>query len=92
MGSVVWAAGKLLEKAAERFSARPTAGDVLEGLYALKGETLGGRLPPLTFARGRGHADTNTCHVPMIVKGGQVVPLIGPAHFSCTPGWKPVTG
>ena len=92
MGSAVWAAGKLLEKAAERFSARPTAADVLEGLYVLKNETLGGRLPPMTFARGKSHADTNTCHVPMVVKDGKVVPLLGPAHFSCTPGWKPVTG
>ena len=90
MGSAVWAAGKLLEKAAERFSAHPTAAEVLEGLYALHNETLGGRLPPLTFARGRGHADTDTCHVPMVIRGGKVVPLLGPAHFSCTPGWKPV--
>jgi branched-chain amino acid transport system substrate-binding protein len=92
MGSAVWAAGQLLEKAAQRFSPHPTAADVLEGLYGLHGETLGGIVPPLTYVRSRGHADTNTCHVPMVIKDGKVVPLLGPSHFSCTPGWKPVAG
>jgi branched-chain amino acid transport system substrate-binding protein len=92
MGSNVWTAGKLLEKAAARFPARPTSADVLEGLYSLRGETLGGKIPPTTFARGRSHADTNTCHVPGVIRGGKIVPLKGPTYFSCTPGWKPVTG
>src|SRR5581483_2372067 len=42
MGANVWVAGKLIEKLAERFPPKPTSADFLNGLYSLRGETLGG--------------------------------------------------
>ena len=35
--------------------ATPTAGLALKGLYELKGDTIGGLTPPLTFKRGQAH-------------------------------------
>jgi branched-chain amino acid transport system substrate-binding protein len=37
-------------------STKPTAALVLKGLYSLKGDTLGGLAPPLTFKKGGDHA------------------------------------
>ena len=37
-------------------SGNPTAALVLKGLYSLKGDTLGGLAPPLTFRKGTDHA------------------------------------
>lgn len=66
-----WLSGKLLEKALTgRVADKPAAKDVLAGLYALKGETLGGLSQPLTFAKS---APTVTipCTWKVIVKGGK---------------------
>ncbi|MGH3625889.1 MAG: ABC transporter substrate-binding protein [Sciscionella sp.] len=51
----IWAGGKLFEAAAKagKITASSTAADVENGLYSLKGETLGGIAPPLTFTRGK---------------------------------------
>lgn len=53
--SAGWIAGKALEKALTgRVSATPRPQDVLDGMYAFKGETLGGLYPPgFTFTRGK---------------------------------------
>jgi branched-chain amino acid transport system substrate-binding protein len=53
--SMVWAAGLLFAAAAKagNLGANPTPADVLNGLYALKGETLGGLTAPLTFTKGK---------------------------------------
>jgi branched-chain amino acid transport system substrate-binding protein len=91
MGANVWVAGKLIEKVAERFPARPTSADVLNGLYSLRGETLGGRIPPITYTRGKGNADVNICSVTARIEGGKWIELKGPDSFSCAPGWKPGT-
>ncbi len=50
-----WAAGLLFEAAAKAGSLgdNPTPAQVLNGLYALKGETLGGLTAPLTFVKGK---------------------------------------
>lgn len=37
-------------------STKPTAALVLKGLYSLKGDTLGGLAPPVTFKKGTDHA------------------------------------
>jgi branched-chain amino acid transport system substrate-binding protein len=86
-GTIVWAAGKLLEKIGQAFPAKATAADVLAGLYGLRGETLGGIVPPLTFPTGR-HDQVNQCAVPVTVKGGKFVALGGTEHFECAPGWN----
>jgi branched-chain amino acid transport system substrate-binding protein len=53
--SMVWAAGLLFEAAAKagHLGDNPTPAQVLDGLYALKGETLGGLTAPLTFTKGK---------------------------------------
>jgi len=55
----------------------------------LRGETLGGLQPPLTYEAGKGHALTNLCIIPVIVRSGRFV-APGGEQFSCAPGWKPV--
>jgi branched-chain amino acid transport system substrate-binding protein len=49
-----WATGLLIEAAAKagHIGAVPTAAEVLSGLYKLKGTTLDGMAPPLTFKKG----------------------------------------
>jgi branched-chain amino acid transport system substrate-binding protein len=89
MGANVWVAGKLIEKVAEGFPARPTSADVLDGLYNLRNETLGGRIPPTTYIRGKGNADVNICSVTARIEAGKWIELKGPNTFSCAPGWKP---
>jgi branched-chain amino acid transport system substrate-binding protein len=88
LGQVVWAAGKLLEVVAKGFGPNPTKNDFLTGLYALRGETLGGMIPPLTFIEGKGSALTNVCTIPLIVAEGKFVAPNGD-RFACAPGWKP---
>ncbi len=53
--SMVWAAGMLFEAAAQagHLGDSPTPAGVLAGLYALKGETLGGLTAPLTFTKDK---------------------------------------
>lgn len=47
-----WASGKLFEKAVLATSADPTtSAGILEGLWTIKGDDLGGLAPPLTFRR-----------------------------------------
>ena len=89
MGANVWVAGKMIEKLAERFPPKPTSADFLAGLYALRGETLGGRIPPTTYVRGKGNADVNICSVTARIDKGKWIELKGPEQFSCAPGWKP---
>lgn len=92
-GALNFVAGKLLEKIArEQFtSPNPTAAQILKGLYSLKGETLGGLTPPLTYLEGKTHADVNLCWVQMKIQKGDFVPVSGdPDKFVCAPGWKPV--
>jgi branched-chain amino acid transport system substrate-binding protein len=83
-----WAAGKLLEVIAAGFPADVSSADILTGLHALRGETLGGLVPPMTFAPGRGHGDVNQCIIPSRVEGGKFVYPFG-EQFSCPPGFKP---
>ena len=48
-----WTAGKLLERVARTMSEPPTTEQLLEGLWAIKGDTLGGLTAPLTFIRDK---------------------------------------
>ncbi|HEV7861116.1 MAG TPA: ABC transporter substrate-binding protein [Acidimicrobiia bacterium] len=84
-----WAAGKLIERLGPALGDQPTSATFVEALYGLKGETLGGLLPPTTYERGRGHGATNQCIIPVQVKGGAFIAPAG-EQFTCAPGWKPV--
>ena len=88
VASDAWVTGKLLELMARGFPDNPTTQTFLDALYALRGETLGGLLPPITFARDRGHGATNQCSIPVRVENGR---FVGSSEdkFVCAPGWKP---
>jgi branched-chain amino acid transport system substrate-binding protein len=66
-----WLSGKLLEVAGANLPDNPTSQDLLDGLYALQGETLGGlAAQPLTFKQG---APTEvTCFFLAEVKKGKL--------------------
>ena len=49
--SLGWSAAKLLQAAAGRLSPTPTSADILEGVWSLNGEDLGGLTAPLRFRR-----------------------------------------
>ena len=56
----LWASGILFQDAAKAGGlgangSTPTSAQVVKGLEALKGDTLGGLAPPLTFAAGKPH-------------------------------------
>ncbi len=52
--AAVWGSGLLVQAAAKALPAGAvTSADLLNGLYALKKETLGGLAPPLTFVKGK---------------------------------------
>ncbi len=90
LGASAWAQGKLLERIAAHLSDRPSREELLTGLYSLRGETLGGLVPPLTFPRGP-HGNVNQCVVPLRFSGGKFVPKDADRFF-CPPGFVPGSG
>jgi len=64
--TTVWAAAMLFAAGAEHLNGKPTPKKILNGLYALRGSTLGGITPPLTFHRGK--PTTIACWFYMSVK------------------------
>jgi branched-chain amino acid transport system substrate-binding protein len=80
--SMVWAAGLLFEAAAQagHLGDNPTPAQVLDGLYALKGETLGGLTAPLTFKKGK--ATSLPCWFYYQVKDGKFTTPFG-EHPTC---------
>jgi branched-chain amino acid transport system substrate-binding protein len=66
-----WVSGQLLAKAVEASGASTvTSSSIKEGLYKLKGETLGGMTPPLTYSRGK--ASPINCFFPETISQGQL--------------------
>ena len=91
-GAAAWASGKLMEAGAARISDNPTPAELLVGLHALRNETLGGIVPPLTFPKGRSRVNVNHCLVVgKVVKGQFAMKDNDPDKFVCAPGWKPET-
>ena len=72
-----WAGGKLFEAAAKAGNIGPssTPADLMNGLYALKNETLGGLSAPLTYTKGKPYA--TTCWFTSKVENGALVSLNG---------------
>ncbi|MFT4082213.1 MAG: ABC transporter substrate-binding protein [Nocardioides sp.] len=68
-----WAAGELFEAAAKAGDVTATSSteDVLDGLYALKDETLGGIAPPLNYTKGE--ATIIPCYFDITIKDGKYV-------------------
>ena len=82
-GGQMWVGGKLWERLAPSLGDTPTRSQVLTALYALRGETLGGLTPPLTFPRGA-HGDVNLCIVPVRLQGTTWVAPLGDRYL-CSP-------
>jgi hypothetical protein len=65
----------------------PTSADFIAAMHSLKGETLGGLLPGITFNRGE-HVSVNHCIVPGRLEEGRFVPHDPSESFVCAPGWQ----
>ena len=91
LGGAGYVMGRLLEvKIAPLLDDDPTSAELTEAMYSLRGETLGGILPPITFPRTKDRSEVNLCVIPVTFKGGKFVTGPGEA-FVCAPGWKPGT-
>lgn len=89
LGGGVFVAGKLFEEKIGPFLGEPpTTAQILEGLYSLRNEKLGGLLPGVGFIHGE-HFGTNQCVVPVKLTGGKFVAHDAAESFVCAPGWKP---
>jgi branched-chain amino acid transport system substrate-binding protein len=66
-----WASAKLFEKAAANIGSTPTSADILRGLWAMRGETLNGIAPPLTFVANKPAPDAK-CSFTMQVNNGKI--------------------
>jgi branched-chain amino acid transport system substrate-binding protein len=76
-GAAGWAGVKLVEKIAPAWGDEPTTQKVIDSLYALKGETLGGLIPPLTFPRSNDRTRVNLCGVPLQFDGSKIRAPLG---------------
>ena len=65
-----WVAAKLFEAASRNLPERPTAADVLDGLWAVSGETVGGMTYPLSFQRDQ-TSPRRSCWGVVTVRGGK---------------------
>jgi len=81
-GAAGWAGVKLVERLARSWGDDPTTQKVIDSLYALKGETLGGLIPPVTFPRGKDRSRVNLCGVPLQFDGDKIRAPLGNS-FRC---------
>jgi branched-chain amino acid transport system substrate-binding protein len=85
-GATSWVQLKLIERLSAGFADRnPTTQDYLDALYGLKGETIGGLVPPLTFNKGP-HAHVNMCGYPIKVVNAKLTAPLG-ENFVCAKGY-----
>lgn len=90
LGAGAFVVGALLEKLAPQLPDQPGPQDFINALYTVNNETLGGRLPGITFREGT-HQNVNLCHIPIQLRDGQFV-TAGDGGFVCAPGWQPGVG
>jgi branched-chain amino acid transport system substrate-binding protein len=69
-----WTAAKLFQKAAEMAGEPLTRERLLEALWSMKGETLGGLAPPLTFIKNKPPPQSRCWFVMKMSKGQFVAP------------------
>jgi branched-chain amino acid transport system substrate-binding protein len=72
-----WVAAKLFEAAGRNLPERPTAADVLDGLWAVSGETAGAMTYPLSFQRDQ-TSPRRSCWGVVTVRGGKFEASQGP--------------
>ncbi|HVW34630.1 MAG TPA: ABC transporter substrate-binding protein, partial [Acidimicrobiia bacterium] len=81
-GAAAWAGVKLVERIASAWGDEVTTPKVIDSLYALKGETLGGLIPPLTFPHSADRTHLNLCGVPLQFDGRTMQAPVGNS-FHC---------
>lgn len=72
-----WVSGLLLAAAVEAGNpgAKVSSAEILKGLHSMKGQTLGGMAPPLTFKAGK--ANTTDCWFWMTTSNGKFTEKYG---------------
>jgi len=87
-GQNVWGAGLVLEKifAKGGMPANPTKDDLLRGLYGMAGDTLDGRVPPLTYKEGQPNG-ANPCLIALKIQGGKFVSA-DDGRWHCPPDYR----
>ncbi len=85
MGAGAWVVGRFVEKVGAGLDNDPTSAELIEALYAVQGETLGGLLPGITFPRHKDRSNVNLCAIPAKFTGGKFVPHDPGATFVCAP-------
>jgi hypothetical protein len=63
-----WVAGKLLQRAGAKLPEPPTSEAILQGLWTIEGDTLGGLTSPLTFRKDEPAVPTS-CWFNLALKG-----------------------
>jgi branched-chain amino acid transport system substrate-binding protein len=85
-GATAWVQLKLIERLSVGFGDRnPTTRDYLDALYALRGETIGGLVPPITFNQGP-HVHVNMCGYPIKVVNAKLTAPLG-ENYVCAKGY-----
>jgi branched-chain amino acid transport system substrate-binding protein len=90
LGAGVFVVGDILQKIAPLLPAKPTSADLINALYSLHGEKLGGLLPGITFNKGT-HQNVNQCIVPIVLHNGVFAAHDAAESFVCAPTWHPGT-
>jgi branched-chain amino acid transport system substrate-binding protein len=67
-----WVSAKLFERASKNLSDPPTSQSILDGLWSIKDDDLGGLTYPLTFTRDQNAAPV-LCYWVAQIKGGQYI-------------------
>lgn len=70
--SLGWTAAKLFERAAAKLGDQPTSEQLLEALWSIKGDDLGGLTSPLTFVKDQ-PAPRAACYYALRISGGKYV-------------------
>lgn len=87
-GSAAWAAMKLVEKAAVNLDRdKPTSEQLIQGVYKLSNETLGGLIPPTTWPKdAKQRAALHPCTVPVRWTGTAFELPLGEKFVCSAPG------
>jgi branched-chain amino acid transport system substrate-binding protein len=70
IGMSGWVSAQLFQRAARNLSDPPTSQDILNGLWSIKNEDLGGLTVPLSFTKGQNSPNV-FCYWLVQLKGGQ---------------------
>jgi len=79
--AIAWVSGELFKKVASNIGPQPTSDAVLNGLWALRNETLGGLTPPLTYVAHQ-PAPPVSCYFMVQIRGGRWDAPSG-ANYEC---------